>query len=451
MSALARYFRHLGCSIAGYDRVRTKLTIELEVEGMQIHYHESPELLRQLLQGFSKEEILIIYTPALPSDGLEFQFFKSSGYLIKKRAEILGGISHRFNTIAVAGTHGKTTTTTLIAHILKTAEINCFAFLGGISSNYETNLLLGDTKVDEKTFMVVEADEYDRSFLNLKPQIAVVTSVDADHLDIYGDLVAMRESYLAFTRLLSKTGSLIVQKNVNNALGLIADRFTYGVNLDADFSASNIVVRNGEFYFDVGSSFSSLEHVVLGIPGRHNVENAMAAIAVAQLLKIESWKIKKALRTFKGVRRRFDFRIKSECIAFIDDYAHHPEELRAAISTCRELYPSKKITGIFQPHLFSRTRDFSAEFSKSLSLLDECFLLPIYPARELPIENVNSEMLLKNIDCKMKMVINGDQIISFMESHPLEVIITLGAGDIDAIVEPLRVMLKKKYNTDSTN
>ncbi|HWY37467.1 MAG TPA: cyanophycin synthetase, partial [Bacteroidia bacterium] len=306
-------------------------------------------------------------------------------------------------------------------------------------------LLLGN-KEGDNTYVVVEADEYDRSFLTLYPYIGVITSVDADHLDIYGDVKYMHESYTMFAGQVNEGGHLIVKKNVDNTLTLKAKRYTYAVNLEADFSAKNIEVSHADFYFDVKSSLSSFNHALLGIPGVHNIENATAAIAVAQLLRIDNEVIKKALQSFSGVKRRFDYHVKAKNVIYIDDYAHHPEELKAAIGATRALYPGKKLTGIFQPHLFTRTRDFADGFAESLDMLDECLLMEIYPAREKPIEGITSGMLLSKMRSKNKRVLQKNEVLDYLKGHHTEVLMTLGAGDIDVFVEPIEKLLKEKYN-----
>lgn len=446
MSALARYFNHYKIRVAGYDKTATSLTAELQGEGIEAHYDENVAYLAHLLSSYKKEDVLVVYTPAVPKEHEEYVFLQKHGYTIKKRAEVLGVITRDFKTIAVAGTHGKTTTSSLVAHILKTAGLNVYAFLGGITKNYNTNLLLGTPSVaedgDRSTYLVVEADEYDRSFLTLHPYIGVITSADADHLDIYGDVSDMHESYAMFAGLVN--GYLIVKKSVDKTLSLSGKRHTYAVNLGADFYAKNIVIRDADFYFDI-SSFSSFDHAVLGIPGVHNIENATAAIAVAQLLNIGNDTIKKALQSFGGVKRRFDYHVKSSKLVYIDDYAHHPEELKAAISAAKSLYPERKITGIFQPHLYTRTRDFADGFAESLDLLDECVLLDIYPARELPIEGVSSQMLLNKMKSKHKCLVPKSEVLGFLKRHDTDVLITLGAGDIDTLVEPIEKLLKEKY------
>jgi UDP-N-acetylmuramate--alanine ligase len=442
MSALVRYFNHYEKTVYGYDKTETELTNQLEAEGVQLHFDEDKALVKKLFSLYNKEEILVIYTPAIPKDHAELVYIQSEGYNLQKRAWVLGEITKQFKTIAIAGTHGKTTTTTLVAHILKTAGINCFAFLGGISQNYKTNLLLGNPS-DKDVYVVVEADEYDRSFLTLHPYISVITSVDADHLDIYGDLNSMHQTYTQFSSQVQKDGFLIVKKNVDNDLRLKNKRLIYSLNLDTEYSANSIEIIDGEFCYNINSPIEPVSHVAIGLPGLHNVENSIAAVAVAQQLGIKGDVINKALRSFKGVKRRFDYRIKSKSVVYIDDYAHHPEELRAAITAAKQLYPDKKIMGIFQPHLFTRTRDFADGFAESLDLLDVCVLLEIYPAREKPIAGINSQMLLDKMKSTKKFLVKKENVLAFLETHQPQLLMTLGAGDIDSLIEPIEELLKE--------
>jgi len=446
MSALVRYFNHFGKTVYGYDKSQTELTKQLQVEGAVLHFNEDETLLKELLSNYKKEEVLIIYTPAIPKEHAELIYLQNNNYNLQKRAWVLGEITKQFKTIAVAGTHGKTTTSTLITHILKTAGINCYSFLGGISRNYNTNLLLGDL-TNSNSYVVVEADEYDRSFLTLHPYIAVITSVDADHLDIYGDAENMISTYNQFASQVKDNGFLIVKKNVNNDLRLNGKQLIYSLNLGTEYSADSIHINDGNFCYNVVSPIESIKDVAIGLPGLHNVENSIAAIAVAQQLNIKGDVINKALRSFKGVKRRFDYHVKTKNLVYIDDYAHHPEELKAAITAAKQLYPDKKITGIFQPHLYTRTRDFTEGFIESLSLLDTCILLEIYPAREKPIEGINSNMLLNKISSKQKFVFEKQQALNYIESNEIEVLLTLGAGDIDLLIEPIEHLLTKKLNT----
>ena len=443
MSALARYFKHYGKEVHGYDKTSTGLTRELEEEGVICHYSEDVDGLKKLLSVYKPEEVFVVYTPAVPKSHPEYIYLISNNYTIKKRSEVLGKITEQFKTIAIAGTHGKTTTTTLVTHLLKTAGVNCYSFMGGISKNYSTNLLLGDPN-DKNAYVVVEADEYDRSFLTLFPQIAVITSVDADHLDIYGSKEAMHESYILFSKQVKKNGVLIVKKNVDNELKLIDKRLIYSLNLNTGYCAENVKVENGEFHYDVKSPVEAVPSVTIGLPGLHNVENSIAATAVAQALGIKADTIREALRSFQGVKRRFDYRVKTKDVVYIDDYAHHPEELKAAIGAAKQLYPDKKVTGIFQPHLFTRTRDFADGFAGSLDMLDECILLEIYPAREQPIEGVDSQMLLDKMKLKQKHLVKKENLMDFLKNRKPEVLMTMGAGDIDKFVQPIEEMLKNR-------
>ena len=442
MSALARYFKHYGKNVIGYDKTATTLTKQLESENITCYYDEDVTRLKNILSQYAPEEILIVYTPAIPKEHSEWQFLQTQTYTMMKRAQVLGAITKQFKTIAIAGTHGKTTTTTLVTHLLKSAGINCFSFMGGISKNYNTNLLLGNIN-DPNAYVVVEADEYDRSFLTLEPHIALVTSVDADHLDIYSNDKEVKESYYLFTQKVQENGTLIVKKNVDNELTLSRKRLIYSLNLDTEYCAQSIVIENTQFFYDIKSPIECISRVNLGLPGMHNVENSIAAVAIAQQLGIKSEVIKDALRSFSGVKRRFDYRVKNDKAVYIDDYAHHPEELKAFISSVRKIFPQKKITGIFQPHLFSRTRDFADDFAKSLGLLDECILLDIYPAREKPMEGITSTWLLNKVTASEKKLMGKQEVVEYLANNQKEVILTMGAGDIDAIVEPIeKVVLK---------
>lgn len=443
MSALARYFKHYGKSVLGYDKTKTTLTSQLQDEGIDCHYEENTELLKKMLQGFSVEEVLIVYTPAVPLNHAEYQFLKNNDYKILKRSQVLGEITKQFKTIAIAGTHGKTTTTTMVSHLLRNSSVNCFAFMGGISKNYETNLLLGDPTKTE-AYVVVEADEYDRSFLTLHPFLSVITSSDADHLDIYGDHQFVKESYELFAKQIQKDGLLIVNKNVDNDLRLPLNKVTYSLNLNTNYVAENVRFIENEAHYDVISPIENLKNVCLGITGMHNVENSLAAIATAQQLGLNGTQITDALRSFLGVKRRFDYRFKSKQTIYIDDYAHHPEELRATISSVKRIYPGKKVSGVFQPHLFSRTRDFADGFAESLSLLDEIILLDIYPAREQPIEGITSKMLIDKVTKADKKLLSKEDLLKYVKTNKFEILITLGAGDIDTLVKPIETILKEK-------
>jgi UDP-N-acetylmuramate--alanine ligase len=449
MSALARYFNAMGKQVSGYDKTQTKLTDELITEGIKIHFEDNIDLVDEEFKSPEhKSRTLIVYTPAVPKDHTEYVYFNNKGFNIKKRAEVLGMITGSARTIAVAGTHGKTTTSSLVAHILKTAGLDPSAFLGGITQNYNTNLLLSQKLNNQEendkssNLVVVEADEYDRSFLTLHPEIAVITSVDADHLDIYGDKSHVEESFSMFADLVRD--KLIVKKNIVDKVRSSKSAITYSIDDHyADYYASDIKIENGYYHYSIHTPKGVMINLTLGLPGKHNVENSVAAVAIARELHIADVFIKDALRTFGGVRRRFDYKIKSEDLIFIDDYAHHPEELKATINSTKEMYPGKKITGIFQPHLFSRTRDFADDFAKSLDLLDECILLEIYPARELPIEGVSSQMLLDKMKSENKMICQKQDLLEVIGKKNIQVLLTMGAGDIDTFVEPIRNKLIK--------
>ena len=444
MSALARYFNHYKKKVCGYDKTQTTLTQQLQNEGIDCQYEENVDKLMSLLSNYNKEEVLIIYTPAVPKDHKEYIYLSQNNYTLLKRSQVLGEITKQFKTIAIAGTHGKTTTTTLVTHLLKSGGLNCFSFMGGISRNYNTNLLLGDANQSD-TYVVVEADEYDRSFLTLHPYIAVITSADADHLDIYGDASSVKESYTLFSKQVVEGGVLIVKKNVDNDLRLTTKRIIYSLNLDTEYCAQSITIENAQFFYDVKSPIEPLTNVTLGLPGLHNVENSIAAVVIAQQLGIKGSVIKEALRSFSGVKRRFDYRVRKSNIIYIDDYAHHPEELKATINSVKALYPGKKITGVFQPHLYSRTRDFAEDFASSLDLLDECLLLDIYPAREKPIEGITSAWLLSKMQITNKKVLSKTEVIEEIATNKKEIILTMGAGDIDSLIEPLEKLLNQQY------
>ncbi len=443
MSALARWFKHKGLRIAGYDRTPTPLTHELIEEGMEIHFDDKVEFIPGYL---TRERTLVVFTPAIPKNHLEYNYLKEGGFSIAKRSEVLGLLTKDYTTVAVAGTHGKTTTSSLIAHILKMAGKNMVAFLGGITTNYESNLVMnGDA--NEDTIIVVEADEFDRSFLQLFPEIAVVTSADADHLDIYGDHESMLKSFGDFIRQISKGGSLVIHESVKSLADGSEKNIsinTYGMSR-GQFFAGNIATRKGVFEFDLYGFGKTIEKIHLGVPGFHNMENAIAATIVAMKLNVDEATVRNALASFQGVKRRFEFIVKKNKVVYIDDYAHHPAEIEAFLTSVKAMYAEKKITVIFQPHLFSRTRDFSEGFSKSLSLADELLLMDIYPAREVPIPGVTSDMLFKNITCPVKIRCDKKDVLQKLDGLELEVLATVGAGDIDTLVKPIKELLNRKY------
>lgn len=450
MSALARYFKMLGKQVAGYDKTETELTKQLQQEGIEVNYSEELTALPSNYfteQAIANEETLLVYTPAIPKEHKQFVYFNQKNFSLFKRSQVLGFITKNYSTVAVAGTHGKTTTSSIVAHLFKSSQKDCSAFLGGITLNYNSNFLIS-TKQENNSWVVVEADEYDRSFLTLFPKIAIITSVDADHLDIYGEHDALKKSFEQFANQIKSAGSLIYKKGLEFELptDTTIKKYTYSVNEEADFCVTNLRIENGFFHFDFKSCIESINDLVFGIPGRHNVENSIAAIASAQIAGITALEIKNALQSFKGVKRRFDFHIRANNIVFIDDYAHHPEELKACISSVKELYPNKKIAGVFQPHLFSRTRDFLDGFASSLDLLDETILLDIYPARELPIEGVTSQLILDNMKSTNKQLCSKSNLVNAVEQINADVWLVLGAGDIDVLVEPVSQMLKQKYH-----
>lgn len=425
MSAIARYFHKRGVAVYGYDKTETTLTRTLEQEGMKIHYHED-------VAGLPDGIDLVVYTPAVPASHAELQHFRKLGFPLKKRAEVLGIISRSMRTIAVAGTHGKTTTTSMVTHVLQTGGIDCTAFLGGIAGNFRSNYVLGTSE-----WVVVEADEYDRSFLHLSPDKAVITSMDPDHLDIYGSPEAMLETgFMAFARRLKADGQLWVQHRLQEEFENFDRVMTYGLNGGA-YRSENLRVEDGYFTFDYQNPKVRIERLQLALPGAHNVENATAAITIGLELGLSEAAIREALRSFKGVKRRFETVYRDDERVYVDDYAHHPSELKAAIAAARMMYPDRKLTGIFQPHLYSRTQDFADGFADALSALDEVILLDIYPAREEPIPGVSSELVFDQIDNPAKQLIRKSELMNVLAGKKTEVLLTLGAGDIDTFVEPI--------------
>lgn len=430
MSGLARYFHKRGCRVSGYDKTSTILTQALESEGISVSYIDDENTIPQLYRENSSS-VLIIYTPAVPKDSRIFNYFVNQGFQVYKRSQVLGILSEGMYTIAVAGTHGKTTTSSLITHLLLNGGNNCSAFLGGISSNYNTNIIIGDNNV-----MVVEADEYDRSFLTLHPDVAAITSMDADHLDIYGDKDQLTKSFKLFANQVKPDGKLYVRKGLE-----IDHAKTYSIAGYADAQALKIRVENGEFRFDFKNHDILLENLTLGLAGQHNIENAVVAIQIALDMGIDAERIREGLANFKGVKRRFEYIIKDKNHIYIDDYAHHPEELRACFTAARTLYPGKNLTVIFQPHLFTRTRDFADDFAEVLSTADELLLLDIYPARELPIEGIDSQFLLNKMTLENKHLVSKADVVDVIKNKKPELLLTVGAGDIDTLVLPLKEIL----------
>ncbi|WP_436484954.1 UDP-N-acetylmuramate--L-alanine ligase [Chitinophaga sp. ARDCPP14] len=433
MSAIARFFNEKGVQVSGYDRTSTALTKQLEAEGMQIHYTDDINLIDKTIN-------LVVYTPAIPATHTELQWLRDNGYEVVKRSDVLQEITRSLFAITVAGTHGKTTVSTMIAHLLTDSGYGCNAFLGGISVNYNKNFWSSD-----KAVAVIEADEYDRSFLKLSPDIAVLTAMDADHLDIYGTPEAMEDAFIQYTHNIKPNGTLIARFGLHRNKELNAtNKLLYSLQNDAaNAYASNIRMINGGYEFDVMHQDWMIDNISMHIGGMHNVENAVAAITVAHLLGIDAAKIRAAIGNFKGIRRRFEYVVKTDQQVYIDDYAHHPEELRALITSAKALFPGKKCTVIFQPHLFTRTRDLADGFAESLSLADEVILLPIYPARELPIAGVTSEMIADKITVPVK-ILPKEKVAEYLGKQDVPLLITAGAGDIDQLKEPLAHLLKNK-------
>lgn len=444
MSALARWFNKKGLNVSGYDRTQTTLTLELEREGMNIHYDDRVELISPDIIK-NKERSLIVYTPAIPKDHKEFNHLKDQGYPIVKRSEVLGLITKGYKTIGVAGTHGKTTTSSMVAHIIHVAGLDMVAFLGGITTNYNSNLIM-QGEVSKKTVVVVEADEFDRSFLRLFPEIAIVTSADADHLDIYGNHESMLISFRDFIKQINQGGSLIIHESIEEKLAkdiTHVSKSIYSMSR-GQFFAGNITATGGFFEFDL-QGFGQVERIRLGVPGFHNIENAIAASIAAHQCGVDLKTIRKALESYTGVKRRFEYVVKGKRVIYVDDYAHHPTEIEAFLKSMKSLYPNRKLTVVFQPHLYTRTRDFADGFSKSLSIADELLLMDIYPARELPITGVDSDMIFKDITSKIKVRCGKKDVMEKLKGIEVDVLATVGAGDIDTFVDPIKKMLIERY------
>ena len=431
MSAIARYFASNGKSVAGYDKTATQITLDLEDLGAEIHFEDAVKNIP--ISFLDSKKTLVVYTPAVSKNHAELSYFLDNGFTVLKRAEILGKITETTFCLAVAGTHGKTTTSAILGHIMNT--VNATSFLGGIAENYNSNLILGDDKVS-----VVEADEFDRSFLKLSPNIACVTSMDADHLDIYGDSEALNESFVEFTNKVENT--LIVAK------GLPLEGLTYAVNEAADYVAFNLKIESGKYIFDVKTPSSEIKNIEFHLPGQHNVMNALAAIAMADVYGVSLEIIKERLSNFKGVKRRFSYKIKTNDFVLIDDYAHHPTAINAVESSVREMYPNDKVLVVFQPHLFSRTKDFIEDFAFALSKFDEVLLLDIYPAREEPIAGVDSEWLLNKVVCKNKKLTKKNNLEKDIKNSSAKVVVMLGAGDIGMMVDEVSNELLKAIGNE---
>lgn len=442
MSALARYFRAKGKQVAGYDKTPSELTAALIEEGIRIHYTDDITLIPEDCKQI--DSTLVIYTPAIPETHTELNYFKTNGFTLMKRARVLGEITRTERGLCVAGTHGKTTTSSMLAHLLKQSHVDCNAFLGGILKNYNSNLMLSD----KSDLAVIEADEFDRSFHWLNPYMAVITAVDPDHLDIYGTPAAYRESFEHFTSLIRPDGCLVMKKGLQLQPRLQegTELYTYSATEEADFFARNIRIGNGDILFDFVTPDGCIPDVKLGVPVKVNIENGVAAMALAWLNGVTSEEIRRGMASFAGPVRRFDFHLKKDDIVLLDDYAHHPAELKASIQSVKELYPDKKVTGIFQPHLYTRTRDFAADFAASLSLLDELILLDIYPAREEPIPGVTSQIIFDQVTISNKRMIRKEELLDLVqkEAASFEVVLMVGAGNIDRLVEPVKQILEKR-------
>lgn len=442
MSALARYFRAKGKQVAGYDKTPSDLTAALIEEGIRIHYTDDITLIPADCKQI--DSTLVIYTPAIPETHTELNYFKTNGFMLMKRARVLGEITRTERGLCVAGTHGKTTTSSMLAHLLKQSHVDCNAFLGGILKNYNSNLMLSD----KSDLAVIEADEFDRSFHWLNPYMAVITAVDPDHLDIYGTPAAYRESFEHFTSLIRPDGCLVMKKGLQLQPRLPEGTklYTYSATEEANFFAQNIRIGNGDIVFDFVTPDGCIPDVKLGVPVKVNIENGVAAMALAWLNGLTPEEIRRGMETFAGPVRRFDFHLKKDDIVLLDDYAHHPAELKASIQSIKELYPDKKVTGIFQPHLYTRTRDFAADFAASLSLLDELILLNIYPAREEPIPGVTSQIIFDRVTIPNKRMIRKEELLDLVqkEAASFEVVLMVGAGNIDRLVEPVKQILEKR-------
>ncbi len=439
MSAIARYFLKKGLVVAGYDKTPSALTRQLEKEGMLIHYEENVDAIPAAC--LQPESCLVIYTPAIPAEHQELQYFRQHGFDIQKRAQVLGTLTRQHKGLCVAGTHGKTTTSTMCAHIMHQSHLDCNAFLGGISKNYGTNYILSDSD-----YVVIEADEFDRSFHWLSPYMTVITSTDPDHLDIYGTKEAYLESFRHYTELLQPGGALIIHRGLEMQESLPAGvrRYDYALT-EGDFHAENIRIDNGEITFDFISPFESVRNVELGQPVPINIENGIAAMAMAQLAGCTAEELRNGMKTYGGVERRFDFKIKTDRLVFLSDYAHHPKEIYQSARSIRELYRNRKITAIFQPHLYTRTRDFYKDFADALSLLDEVVLTEIYPARELPIDGVTSQLIYDHLRPGIeKKLIQKADVLDFVRTHDFDVLIVLGAGDLDNQVPQMAEILMTK-------
>ena len=441
MSALIRYFLHQGCKVGGYDKTPSLLTRKLIEEGADIHYEDDLQLVAPCFKD--KLNTLVVYTPAIPEDHTELTFFRDNGFDVQKRAQVLGLLTSQMKGLCVAGTHGKTTTSTMLAHLLHQSSVGCNAFLGGISKNYGTNYILSESS----DFVVIEADEFDRSFHWLSPYMTVITATDPDHLDIYGTKEAYLESFRIYSSLIRNDGVLVIHTDLEMKADVKPGVRVYEYARDkGDFHAENIRIGNGEIVFDFVSPLGNIQDVELGVPVSINIENGIAAMAIAQLNGVSPEEIHEGMRTYKGVDRRFDFKIKTDRIVFLSDYAHHPNEIEQSVRSIRELYSDKKIAAVFQPHLYTRTRDFYKDFADSLSLLDTVYLCDIYPAREEPIPGVSSQLIYDNLRLGMeKFLVHKEDMVELLSKGDFDVLISLGAGDIEDMVPQIEEMLRQKF------
>ncbi len=436
MSALARYFNHIGIAVQGFDKTPSALTDQLQNEGIEVFFHES-------IDRIPKDVDLVVYTPAIPDEHIELVYYTQSDIPVMKRAEVLGKITDSEHCMAVAGSHGKSTTSAMLAHLFKNAGKNCTAFLGAIANNYQSNFIPG-----RDACFVVEADEFDRSFHQLSPNDVIITAVDSDHLDVYGSISGIEDSFLEFISNTDENGRILIQKDValKNRINH-SNIYTYGLDSGADFSATDIKVKDGTYNFDIVSKHGCIENCTLNMGGRYNVENAVAAIALALLHNLAEHKIKEALNSFSGLKRRFEYVFKNDRVIYIDDYAHHPTEISSLIKSVKELYPGRKVTAVFQPHLYSRTKDYAREFGVSLMGADEVVIMDIYPAREDPIEGVTADLISQHVDITNKYRASHADISTLIEALNIDVLLTIGAGDIDRQVKNLAKVLENKYVT----
>jgi UDP-N-acetylmuramate--alanine ligase len=443
MSALARWFKQNNYTVGGYDKTSSDLTKALESEGMWIHYEDN---VNQIPETFkAKDSVLVIYTPAIPADQEELNFFKDNGYQLFKRSQVLGFLTRELKTIGIAGTHGKTTTSSMAAHVMHESGMPCSAFLGGITQNYNTNILIGNHE-GSNGWVVAEADEYDRSFLQLSPDIAVINNMDPDHLDIYSDVQSFYDSFNEYLKKLKPGGVVIRRVDVEVQIPPQASKaVTFGESIEADYRIHNVLTKDGGVTFSIDNDFVRWNNIRIEMPGMHNVLNATAAFLAAYHAGVNIDSIKASLRSFGGVKRRFEYIYKTPQLVYVDDYAHHPTELEALLKAIRSVFPGKKVATVFQPHLFTRTRDFMQEFAQSLALTDELLLMEIYPARELPIKGITSNVLLDLVPTKNKKVVSKEELLKELAKLDFDVVVTAGAGDIDRFIQPIKLLCEERY------